>query len=80
MWRYENLLSCVRPAAINCAKLVPWWTQNWSSRGLWLSKMVDMINIHNVSFPRGWTVAPDNKFIQGVWVRASHGLIAAPAS
>ena len=71
MWGDENLLSRMRLAAINCAKLVPWWTQNWSSRGLWLSKMVDMIDLHNVSFPMGWTVATDKKYIQGVWVRAS---------
>ena len=71
MWGDENLLLRMRLAAINCAKLVPWWTQNWSSRGLWLSKMVDMIDLHNVSFPMGWTVATDKKYIQGVWVRAS---------
>ena len=63
MWCDENLLSCVRSGALNCANPVVWWTQNWSSRDLRLDKMVAMIDVDNVGFTQGQPKTPDVRLI-----------------
>ena len=76
----ENLLSRVRLAVINCAKLVAWWTHKWSSRGVQLSKMAVLVGVDSVVFRRSASDTPDKSWCARVKFTSTLGAAEAPAS
>ena len=80
MWCDENMHFRVRLAANNSTDLVLWRTHKWSSRGVWLYKMVVVIGIVNVGFTRAAPKPPDTRLFFAYPNASPRGAAAAPLS